>query len=264
MPKPFDISQLNLSGSEIPKLLKACSDSQLLRFEDGEYLFCEDDESTEVYAILRGAFVVEQKSGAAGLQAIATHHNEEDNPCFIGEMSYLGTGIRTASVRSSGITYAIKLKPSHLETIIEKFPSFTRILCQQFSARLKEANDELKEIVATNAVPVTQVDAKAGEVIISQGAPADRLYQLIWGDLQWEQDGQPVSGHPVMDFIEPTAYFCDLPHAVTVRATTEACLVAIEKPTKEAVIRNYPQLILKLFKEATKAEQNATKKQQPQ
>ncbi len=253
MPKSFDISQLNISESEILKLLEACADSQLLRFEDGEYLFCEDDASSDIYAILRGAFVVEQKSGAAGLQAIATHHNEEDTPCFVGEMSYLGAGVRTASVRSSGVTYTIKLKPSHLEVIIEQFPSFTRTLCQQFSARLKEANDELKEIVATNAVPVAQVDVKAGGVIITQGEPADRLYQLIWGDLQWEQDGQPISGHPVMDFVEPSAYFCDQPHSVTVRAKTDACLVAIEKPTKEAVIRNYPQLILRLFKDAAEA-----------
>ncbi len=250
MPKPFDISQLNVTETEIPNLLEACSDSRLLHYDDGEYLFCEDEETTEVYAILRGAFVVEQKSGAAGLQAIATHHNEEDNPCFVGEMSYLGAGARTASVRSSGATYAIELKPSHLETIIERFPHFTRILCQQFSERLKEANDELKDIVATNAVPVAQVDVMAGETIVTQGEPADRLYQLIWGDVQWEQDNQPVSGRPVMDFIEPGAYFCDLPHSVTVRAKTEVCLVAIEKATKEAVVRNYPQLILKLFKDS--------------
>jgi len=250
MPKPFDISQLNVADTEIPKLLETCSDSCLLRYDDGEYLFCEDDESSEVYAVLRGAFVVEQKSGAAGLQAIATHHNEEDNPCFVGEMAYLGASPRTASVRSSGATYALQLKPSHLEVIIEKFPNFTRVLCQQFSARLKEANDELKEIVATNAVPVAQVDVKTGETIVTQGETADKLYQLIWGDLQWEQDGQPVSGSPVMDFIEPNAYFCDLPHTVTVRAKTAACLVAIEKTTKEAVVRNYPQLILKLFKDA--------------
>jgi len=253
MPKSFDISQLNMPESEIPKLLEMCGDSQLLRFEDGEYLFCEDDVSSDIYAILRGAYVVEQKSGAAGLQAIATHHNEEDAPCFVGEMSYLGAGLRTASVRSSGVTYTIKLKPSHLEVIIGQFPNFTRILCQQFSARLKEANDELKEIVATNAVPVVQVDVKAGEAIITQGESADLLYQLIWGDLQWEQDGQPVPGHPVIDFVEPAAYFCDQPYSVTVRAKTAACLVAIEKPTKEAVIRNYPQLILKLFKDAAEA-----------
>jgi len=250
MPKPFDIAQLNVMETEIPKLLEVCSDACLLRYDDGEYLFCEDDETTEVYAILRGAFVVEQKSGAAGLQAIATHHNEEDNPCFVGEMAYLGAGARTASVRSSGVTYALQLKPSHLEVIIEKFPNFTRILCQQFSARLKEANDELKEIVATNAVPVAQVDVKTGEAIVSQGETADKLYQLIWGDLQWEQDGQPVPGRPVMDFIEPDSYFCDQPYPVTVRAKTAACLVAIEKTTKEAVVRNYPQLILKLFKDA--------------
>jgi len=248
MPKPFDISELDVTGTEIMQLIQACKGSRLLCFSDGEYLFCEDEESTEIYVILRGAFVVEQKSGEAGLQAIASHCNEENEPCFVGEMAYFGGGSRSASVRSSFTTYALELKPEHLEVIIEHLPSFTRILCQQFTSRLKEANDELKEIVATNAVPVAQVDVEAGEEIVIQGATAGKLLQLIWGDLQWEQDGQPVTGGPVLDFIEPEAFFSDLPYAVTVRAKTDACLVSIEKTSKEAVVRNYPQLILKLYK----------------
>jgi len=250
MPKFFDISELDVMDTEIPQLLKACTDSRQLCFSDGEYLFCEDDESTEIYIILRGAFVVEQKTGEAGLQTIASHCNEESAPCFVGEMAYFGDGCRTASVRSSGTTYALELKSEHLEIIIEQLPSFTQILCRQFTARLKEANDELKEIVATNAIPVVQVDAKAGEEIVVQGAAAGKLYQLIWGDLQWEQDGLPVMGGVVLDFVEPGAFFSDQPYAVTVRARTDACLVSIEPTSKEAVIRNYPQLILKLYKDS--------------
>ena len=249
MPTAFEITQLEVTGTEISQLLEVCKDSRPLRFDDGEYLFREGEESAEIYLILRGAFVVEQRSSKKGQQTIASHCNEVDDPCFVGEMACLGGGYRTASVRSSGATFALELKPEHLEVIIERLPTFTRILCQQFTARLKEANNILKKITDTSALQVTQIDAEAGDVVIHQGAVADKLYQLIYGELEWECNGQPIKGATVLDFIEPAAYFFGSTYPVTVRAKSPACLVAIDKASKEAVVRNYPQLILRLYTE---------------
>ncbi len=253
MPRSFDISQLQVADTEIPQLLEACQGSQLLCFDDGEYLFREHEESKEIYLVLRGAFVVEQQNNQLEQEAIASHCNEIDDPCFVGEMAYLGKGARTASVRSSGATFALELTPAHLEVILERFPTFTRILCQQFTARLKEANDILKKLTADHALHTSQYMAEAGEVIISQGEPSDKLYHLAFGTLQWEQDGQIIGGRTDFDFIEPGAYFADMPYPVTVRAKDMCCLVAIEHTPKEAVVRNYPQLILKLYSDSVAA-----------
>ena len=246
MPAAFEIAQLELADAEVLQLLEICPDARPVRFDDGEYLFREGEKTTEIYLILCGAFVVEQKNGRMEQQVIASHCNEAGQSCFVGEMACFGPGRRTASVRSSGATFALELKPRHLDVIIERLPTFTRILCRQFTARLKEANDVLKKITDANALRVTQIDAAPGELVITQGEPADKLYQLVFGDLQWERDGRPMQGAPLCDFIEPAAYFCGEPYGVTVRARSPACLVAIDKASKEAVVRNYPRLMLKL------------------
>jgi CRP-like cAMP-binding protein len=153
-------------------------------------------------------------------------------------------------VRSSRATYAIELHPEHLETVLDQFPTFTRILCQQFTARLKEANDELKQISAANALRAEQLLVDEGEVIIRQGDRADKLYSLVFGALRWEQDGQTIGGNLIQEFIEPSAYFSDGSYPVTVRATSHSCLAVIDKSSKEAVVRNYPQLVLELLSQS--------------
>lgn len=251
MPRSFDIAQLKGTNLEIQQLLDACPGSKPLCFDDGEYLVKENDGGHEIYLVLQGAFVVEQHQEQAGQEAtptiIASPCIDVDDPCFVGEMTYFGAGYRTASVRSSGATYVIELTPEHLDIILENFLSFTRILCQQFNKRLKEANEELKRISADNALHVEQTFVDEGEIIFRQGDMADRLYSLVFGSLQWEQDGNSIAGTPIQDFIEPRAFFTDSPYPVTVRASSPSCLASISKSSKEAVIRNYPQLIIELL-----------------
>jgi len=254
MPRSFDINQLKAENLELPQLLEACQGSRPVCFDDGEYLVKENDMGHEIYLVLQGAFVVESHNERPGEEAIATIIASPcidiDNPCFVGEMTYFGGGYRTASVRSSGATCAIELKPEHLDVILEKFLSFTRILCQQFNSRLKEANEELKRISADNALQVEQLLLEDGDVVIRQGDSADKLYSLVFGSLRWEQDGQTINGTTLQDFIEPDAYFAGATYTATVRATSSSCLAVIDKSSKEAVIRNYPQLALKLLSQS--------------
>jgi hypothetical protein len=77
----------------------------------------------------------------------------------------------------------------------------------------------------------------------------DRLYHLLFGDLVWEIDGEPVPGGTVREFVEPAAYLAGCPYKATIRAGSPACLVAIEEASKQAVVRNYPELVLQLLGE---------------
>lgn len=254
MSRSFDIAQLNIADLEITQLLEACQGSRLVCFDDGDFIIEENKVGTEIYLALRGAFTVEQNSGHTEQDAaptiIASLCVDIDSPCFVGEMAYFGGGFRSASVRSSGATYTIELHPEHLEIILDKFPTFTRILCQQFTTRLKEANDELKQISAVNALRAEQLLVDEGDVIIQQGDSADKLYSLVFGTLRWEQDGQTIGGSMIQEFIEPGAYFSDGSYSVTVRATAPSCLAVIDKSSKEAVVRNYPQLALELLSQS--------------
>lgn len=251
MPRPFDLSQLDLMDPEIPRLLEVCAGAaSALCFDDGEYLFEEEDRGSEIYIVLRGAFVVEHTDEQGNTEVIATQCIEDGELCFVGEMAYFGDGLRSASMHSSGATYALQLMPEHLDLILADFPLLTQVLCRQLSSRLKETNDLLKKVTAELALDTTPVELREGQVLIEQGQMPDKLYHLIFGDLSWELDGEPIAPRMVQEFIEPTAYFLNLPYPVTVRAKTASCLAAVNSASKEVVVRNYPGLVLKLFAQA--------------
>ena len=52
-------------------------------------------------------------------------------------MAYFGAQHRTATVRAVGSRQALHLKPTHLDAIMAGFPGLARILCRQFTTRLK-------------------------------------------------------------------------------------------------------------------------------
>jgi len=189
--------------------------------------------------VIEGAFNVEQGGDQLPLTTISSHCIENAEPCFVGEMAYFGNGVRTASVRCSGTTYVLELKPKHLEIILRRLPTFTQILCRQFTQRLKEANDILRELTAADSMQVEHVNFNSGEVIITQGSKADKLHLLIFGELEWLRDGELIDAAPIMDFIEPVAYFSDTAHFLTVRATGPTMTACTESADREAVIRNY-------------------------
>lgn len=257
MPELFDLSDLGIpADSEYHKLLARCPDIQLRSFQDGEYLVREADPSQEVLIILRGAYVVErqvrEKQDRPG-NVLATVISDPDDPSFVGEMAYLGGGFRTASVRSSGCTHAMVLKPAYLGIIIADFPHFTQILCRQFTARLREANELLKDHHERLSMESFTVVKKAGDIVFERGEPADVLYQLIEGQLVRETDtGEHTLsfGQLPQGFVEPGPFFRGGVRESRVRAKTNAMLVGVRSKSLEAVVRCYPELLLRLYKEA--------------
>jgi CRP-like cAMP-binding protein len=249
MPEPFELDMLDLpEDSEIHRLLVRCEGIEALRFLDGDNLMVEGEDSRETYIVLRGSFVVEQ--GADGENAgsgtpLAIRSVTEEDPLFIGEMAYLGDNIRTATVRSSGAVFTLCLHPEHIDTIIEEFPFFTRVLSRQLTRRVRESGELIKSYQEKFDMNTAQVHKQAGDEIASPGDAVDCLYQLINGTLIKDspQGMETItSGKYPLDMINAAEFFARTPYPGSIRAKTKALLVAIDKSSRMAVIRNYPQL----------------------
>lgn len=144
----FDLADLGLDpASEVVRLVRRYPEIEARAYRDGEYLIREAEDSQEIFIVLRGALVVEQAAlipgGAPVMLAGLTA--EPEAIAIVGEMAYLGDQIRTASIKAVAPTQCLRLKPSHIDAIIDGFPMLTRVICQQFALRLKEANDALRQ-----------------------------------------------------------------------------------------------------------------------
>jgi CRP-like cAMP-binding protein len=251
MPEPFDVAKLYLDpGSEIARLVARYSDIECLRYRDGEYLIREGEASQEVFIVLEGAFVVEQAVMGSRPAILACITCGLENPSIVGEMAFLGSFKRTASLRISGSTLALRLQPAHVEAIIQDFPSLTRAICRQFSNRLKEANEALRLLQGCFALQSSQRMASAGDVLFTAGEPATELFQLMMGCVELERNGVRVVVTPEelpQGFIEPLPFLRGSTQMATARVVDAAFLVAIGQASREAFVRCQPSLILELL-----------------
>lgn len=258
MPETYDLTRLALpEGCDVNRLVEKCPNVACVRFSDGEYLVREGEASDDIYLVLRGSYVVEHPSADADNQPAATlglESIEVEDPAFIGEMAYFGQAPRTASVRSSGSTHTLQLKPAHLDVIIAEFPFFTRVLCRKFTERLREANQLLDKFQKRTVIAARQITKAPGEQVFKQGEPADTLYQLVDGVLVREKGGSEETvqrDRQMMGFVDPGPYFKESAYEATVKAKTQAMLVAIPASSKQAVVRNYPEILLRLYAHET-------------
>ncbi len=251
MAQEFSLEDLGIpSGSEFHRLTERCEGSRLLRYDDGEMLVEKGDASREVLLILRGGYVVLRENSNVGVAQgqIA----DPSAPEFVGELAYLGHSRRSASVAASGETFALRLESGHMDTIMEEFPLFTRILCKQFAERLRKTTEALTESQHLFDLGGERVTKSAGETIIAKGDPADTLYQLIEGTVvQVSAEGEtPIDTKKLfMGFLDPASYLADRAYTLTVKAGTDATLLAIDKRAQFAVVRSLPDLALRSLEE---------------
>ena len=152
MPEPFTLSSIQSAAlDELQRLRGQYQDITPLMFHPGEYLIEEGEESEDIFIVLQGAFVVEQALAGPGarVQTLANVTCSVETFAIVGEMAYLGTHVRTASVKAVVSTHALCLKPRHLEALMGTCPMLTRVLCQQFVQRLREANQALRDLRAS-------------------------------------------------------------------------------------------------------------------
>lgn len=259
MPEPFDIATINMpEDSEIHALLEACPGIEGVRFANDEFLVHGSDTADDIFILLRGNCLVEQPDAPRERtpgKELAVLSAEPSAPVFVGEMAYLGGGFRSASVRSVMATFTLRLTPSHLDTIMERFPWFTQVLCKQFALRLGEANHFIKGFQNASAMDVTQRFLSPGEMLVDAGAPAGALFQLVDGALIEKADEDIVlrSSSDAPCFVGAKAFFAGGFHPHRIVAKSSAIVLALGKSRKAAVIKNFPELALALLEEALDA-----------
>ncbi|WP_005034419.1 cyclic nucleotide-binding domain-containing protein [Holophaga foetida] len=253
MPDTFDVSHFNLDeGTELPALLSQCPDIEPRVYRDGEYLMREGEESQELFIVLDGAYVVARAPEVRRAQPtiLATVTVDPCLPSIVGEMAYFGTQRRSASVRSSGRTLALCLKQHHIEVIVEQFPALLRIIFRQLAQRLIETNDNLKDLQSRFSLAPEKRMADAGDVLFSAGEPADKLFQLVMGEvrLEGEEGSRLVRPDDLPHgLLELEAYLRKRPHRVSATVEGMAFVLVVDADRREAVVRSYPQLALGLL-----------------
>ena len=250
MPQAFDPAALHLEATGEPlRLLAQFPDLLPLSFGDGECLIQEDAASQEIFLLLRGAVVVEKASAAPGGMPVllACLTVEPDSPVIIGEMAYLGNQPRAASVRSSGRTHALCLKPAHIDAILDGYPGLTRVICQQFSRRLQDTDQALRALQSRFALAPVRRLANPGEVLFTRGGPADTLFQLVTGSIRLEGPSGVRTLTPEelpQGFLEAAPYLAGGTHRATATVVDTAFLAVIDQEHRQAWIRTFPELVL--------------------
>lgn len=257
MPEPFDIQRLDLEpDSEVLKLLSQFEDCQTLKFRDGEYLIRERDAGQETYLVLKGGLVVEQESpcctsGENRPTQLATLLCSLETPAIVGEMAYLGSQSRSASVKSSGASFTLQLSPHHIDAIIESYPELTRIICRQFSVRLRESNRVIADLQARFQMHPESQMLGAQEILFQIGDTADTLLQIVTGQVRLSnaKGDQVISAEDLpKGFLGFEDVLRERPRSMT--ATTESPCFVVKIPEKDlpAFIRHHPDLVLSVLR----------------
>ncbi|HJV23662.1 MAG TPA: cyclic nucleotide-binding domain-containing protein [Holophagaceae bacterium] len=230
---------------EVGRLLGSCPDIGLLRFRDGEALVQEGAEDRCLYLVLSGSLVITRMGEQlAGLEC------SPDHPAIVGEMAYFGARMRTATVAAVGASQALRLQPEHLDLIMAEYPDLTRLLCRQFTWRLQESNEALQTLQRRFDLAPQRRMANDGEVLFRAGDPPQGLMQVMMGAIRLEQDGirRVVAPHDLPEgFLEPEAYLRGRPHRFTAVAEGSAFIVTVPPDRKEAVIRTFPGVVMRLL-----------------
>lgn len=251
MPTAFDIESIKFpQDSEVPRLvLESRGGIGCLKFLDEEYLVRAGEERQEVFLIVKGSCLVQRQGAGEERRSgdeLAVIEATPENPVFIGETAYLAGGPRTASVRSALSVWALRMEPAHLDFIIARFPGLTRTLCKQFANRLKETNAALAQLREHLAMDISTSVLGQGEAIFYKGDPAETLYILVDGSVDLEgPEGFTVvqSGRPGPTFLNAADFLRGGKNACGAYAGSTVVLNVLPRASRDAAIRNFPQLV---------------------
>ncbi len=112
----------------------------VLEFEDGEIVFNENDQSTEMYIISQGEVEI-VKNLHHGPYVVAKLVRGD----FFGEMSLLESLPRSATARAKGKTKLIAIQPGGFLLKIRRDPTFAFEMLKTLSNRIRNLNESVHQ-----------------------------------------------------------------------------------------------------------------------
>lgn len=251
MPEPFDLATLDTTLEPgIKAFVEANPGVEPVAFRDGEHLVTEGEDSQELFVLLHGALVVERESAPGAPPAVLACISSEDGPAIVGEMAYLGSLRRTATVRASGFSRLLRLQPAQVDAIIEGCPELTRVICRQFSLRLQETLGAFTRLQARFALNPARRMAQDGEVLFRRGEPATGLHQLLAGTVRLEGEGGARTVTPEatpQGFVDLEPFLAGGIHRETATVDGMAFLSVMGPGDREALVRCFPDQVLAIL-----------------
>ncbi len=246
MPEPFDpqASPIPLPP-DVEAFLRTQPGIEPLAYRDGEFLVREGDAARDLFVLVDGALVVERAPlPPATAPVVVACLTSEEGLAIVGEMAHLGTQRRSASVRSSGFSRVLRLEPAHLDAILDACPALTRVICRQFSRRLRETLEALSAFQARFALDPARRMAQDGEVLYRAGEAAGGLHQLLAGAVRLEGPGgvrTVTPEHLPGGFLDLAPYLREGPRPDTAVVDGMAFLSCFAPGDRETVVRCFPR-----------------------
>jgi CRP-like cAMP-binding protein len=243
------LTRLGIDAGNIPGL-------ERVEYRDGEYIIREGEKADEFYILESGAAVVERSGGGAkDARPIVLHAAmmEEGHLEFFGEMAYFLDGVRTASIRATGRTVALRVKSETLPHLFLKAPQVAAPLFKALVERLRETTDHLVSLQqAMQAGPEMMIVGEESRVLFRAGEPAETLYQLLSGMAELEKgDGarrKASGGEEPEAFLNAAAYFEGGANRETCSAAPGSMALAYRADKKAEVVRSFPEVALAVMR----------------
>src|SRR5262245_33048035 len=103
-----------------------------VEYKKGDVLFCEGDQSKDLYIIQNGIVKIYKEADGERLPIALVHAGQ-----FVGELSFFDGKPRSASAEAATDIKVIKLDQSKLEKEIKKLPSWLLVLIRSIADRMR-------------------------------------------------------------------------------------------------------------------------------
>jgi sigma-B regulation protein RsbU (phosphoserine phosphatase) len=139
MSEPVPLGQIPLFSSLSADDLEEIGQTmRMKRLNDGDMLFHEGEVGTQFYIVMLGELEVIKAMGTPEERLLSV----QGYGGFVGEMSLLGgNNLRTASVRSRGLTALMELRKERFEELLQRRPRLGLEMLSVLSERLRAADE---------------------------------------------------------------------------------------------------------------------------